>query len=128
MPDRPSTVTFRFAEASDYRLLPVNALWGGRTPRGDIFVHLCHEHQALPETLTHALNSAGALGKELTREPKSVFDRTLLAGMVLSADQAESIGQWLLERADETRRRAAAKNRKAAKQKGDGHGTPETAH
>ena len=121
MPDSQSTTTFRFSKASDYRLLPVNCVWGGRTPRGDIMVHLCHENQALPETVTHAVTSKGTVGSELSRDPMNVFDRTVLAGMVLTADQAHSIGQWLLERAAETPPQAEKKN-------GDGHGKSATAH
>ena len=121
MPDDRLTTTFRFTKASDFRLLPVNCVWGGRTPRGDVMVHLCHEIQALPETVTHAVTSEGKLGEEIKRDPVNVFDRTVLAGMVLTVEQARSIGQWLLDHAAELRQQAAKKN-------GDDHDKPATAH
>ena len=120
MTDRQTT-TFRFTKADDFRLLPVNCVWGGRTPRGDIMVNLCHENQAMPETVTHAMTSEGTLGSEISRDPINVVDRTVLAGMVLTADQAHSIGQWLLEVAAGTRPRAVKKN-------GDGYAKPKTSH
>ena len=121
MPDDRLTTTFRFTKADDFRLLPVNCVWGGRTPRGDIMVHLCHEIQALPETVTHAVTSEGKLGEETKRNPVNVFDRTVLAGIVLTAEQARSIGQWLLDK-------AAEMNQPAEKKNGDGHDRTGTAH
>ena len=121
MPDRRSTATFRFTKADDFRLIPVNCVWGGRTSRGDIMVHLCHEGQALPEMVTHAVTSDGELGGEIKRDPVNVFDRTVLAGMVLTAEQARSIGQWLLDKASEM-------NQPAEKKNGDGHDSTGTTH
>ena len=121
MSESPATVTFRFSKASDYRLIPVNCVWGGRTPRGDILVHLCHENQALPETVTNTMTSEGTLGNEVSRDPNNLIDRTVLVGMVLNADQADSIGRWLVERAAEIRPPAEEKT-------GDGHAEASTAH
>ena len=119
MPDPQPNVTFRFAKASDFRLLPVNCVWGGLTPRGDIMVHLCHEKAALPSSVTYAVASNGQLANEINRDPDSVYDRIAMAGIVLTVDQAASIGGWLLERVAEAQ---------AAEKGGDGHGKPTTAH
>ena len=121
MPDRWLTATFRFTKADDFRIIPVNCVWGGRTPRGDIMVHLCYEGQALPETITHEVTSEGKLGKEIKRDPINVIDRTVLAGMVLTAEQAHSIGKWLLNKASEM-------NQPAEKKNGDDHDSTGTTH
>ena len=84
-------------------------------------VHLCHEIEALPETVTHEVTSEGKLGREIKRDPVNVFDRTVLAGMVLTAEQAHSIGQWLMDKASEI-------NQPAEKKNGDGHDSTGTTH
>lgn len=110
MPDPQQTATFQFSTDDGYRLLPVNCVWGGRTPRGDIMVHLCHENFSLPKAVTHVLAN-NALGEELHRDQDSALTRLALAGMVLTAEQAYSIGQWLMEKGIEGGfRPEAAKN------------------
>ena len=101
MPDRDTpTAVFRFTKADDFRILAVNCVWGGRTIRGDIMVNLCHENYALPETVTHARGPKGEILQEIGREPVHVFDRVVQAAMVLTNDQARSIGAWLVETAN----------------------------
>ena len=121
MPDSRQTIIYRFTKTHDFRILPVNCIWGGRTGRGDIMVNLCNEAHALPETVVHAQTSDGNIGEELSREPFNVVDRTAFAAMVLTAEQAHSIGEWLMARAAEARQLAE-------QQKGGGDDRPATAH
>lgn len=105
-------ITFRFVREDDYRVLPVNGVWGGVTPRGDIRVEIFHEYEALPGTVTHVLSPEGQLGEEVGREKPTglegkVFDRRVFAGIMLTASQAESIGQWLQAKAADARKREA---------------------
>ena len=98
----PTKITFRFKKDGDYRLIPVNGVWGGTTLRGDVMVSLFHESQSLPEAVTHEVTPDDKLGKELKRTPPPIeFQRTLLVGMVLTAEQADSIGLWLQKQARE---------------------------
>lgn len=99
----PTKITFRFKKDDNYRLIPVNGVWGGATPRGDIRVDLFHESFSLPEVITQAVTPDAKLGKELERTPPSTVQRKVLVGMVLTAEQAESIGRWLQEKAREVR-------------------------
>ena len=96
-------ITFRFAKDADYRLIPVNGAWGAVTPRGDISVDLFHESVLLPEEITQEMTPDGKLGQELASKPSGTFQRTVLVGMMLTAEQAESIGLWLQEKAREAR-------------------------
>jgi hypothetical protein len=106
--DTPRKITFRFEKDEDYRLIPVNGVWGGATPRGDILVDLFHESSTLPEVVTHAMAPGGQLGEEVQRTPTGEIQRKVLVGMVLTAEQAESIGRWLLETARKVRERTLA--------------------
>jgi hypothetical protein len=113
-------ITFCFQQDEDYRLIPVNAVWGGVTPRGDIKVDLCHESEAQPEVVTHEVRPDSTLGKEIKRTPSPSIERTVLVGMVLVPEHAESIGRWLQDKAREARERHEAGGRK----KGGSEGEP----
>ena len=103
--DAPKKIGLRFKKDDDYRLIPVNGVWGGPTPRGDIIVDFFHESQSLPEKVTQALSPDGQLGEVLERKPLDTVQRTVFVGIVLNVEQAESIGRWLQEKAHQVRER-----------------------
>ena len=74
------------------------------TPRGDVKVDFFHEAQSMPDEVTNSIAPDGQLGEELDRSPQRRIERTMLVGMMLTAEQAESIGRWLQEKARESRR------------------------
>ena len=96
---------FVFHRAADYRTVAANAVWGGVTPRGDILVEFALETIEDPESVVNSVRSDGKLGDELSRIPREVtFRRELQVGVVLSVDNAESIGQWLIAKAAELKK------------------------
>ena len=101
--DTPTKITFRFEKDENYRLIPVNGVWGGPTPRGDIMVDLFHESYARPEVVAHEVTPGGQIGKQVEHTPTIEIRRKIFVGMVLTVEQAESIGRWLREKAREVR-------------------------
>lgn len=96
MPDKRPTAKFRFVMAEDFRVLPVNSVWGARTNRGDVMVNLVNERHALPTEVVNELTPEGGIGNEVSRDVgNNDYVRTVLAGMVLTPEQAYSIGEWL---------------------------------
>ena len=120
--DTLTKITFHYEKDEDYRLIPVNGVWGGMTPRGDILTHFFHESYTLPKAVTHVVTSDGQLGEEVQRIPKNEIQRKVLVGMVLTAEQAESIGKWLLAKARNVRERTLEKGGN------DERETPTTTH
>ena len=120
--DQPESVTFRFKKDDHHHVSPVNAVWGGRSPRGDIVVHLCQETESVPDTVVHELTDQGQLGRELKRTPKTI-DRVVFSTIVLAPQNAHSIGQWLIERAIEAGFRPLSN-----REEGGSRGRSETAH
>lgn len=95
-------VKFVFHRADDYRMVAANSVWGGITPRGDILVEFAVETLETPENITNLVRPDGQLGDELSRTPRETYvRRELQVGMVLSMNNAESIGQWLVAKAAE---------------------------
>ena len=98
--DQRESVTFRFKKGDDHHVAPVNAVWGGRSPRGDIVVNLCQETESVPDIVVYEVTDQGDLGRELERTPKTV-ERVVFSTIVLTPKNAHSIGAWLVERAIE---------------------------
>lgn len=121
--ETPKTITIHFRKDEAYRVLPVNAVWGGVTPRGDIMVDLCHESQPQPDAITHEVTPEG-IGAEIERTPPTpLIQRTVLVGMVLTPEHAESIGFWLQGKARESRE---LRTGVSAGEQGGGNGEPST--
>lgn len=98
-------VKFVYRRAADYRIIPANGVWGGVTPRGDLLAEFYVESLTTPETVTHLVRADGRLGEELSRAPaQRPFVREVQVGLVLSLAQAESIGKWLVNKAEEFKR------------------------
>lgn len=96
--EKPDKVTFHFTRDEGYRFAAVNGVWGGPTPRGDIRVDFFYEHQPVPELVAQAIPD-GRPGPELERRPDpKQFERTVVFGMMLTPEQAVSIGEWLMEK------------------------------
>lgn len=96
-------ITIHWRKGSGFRVVPVNGAWGGPTPRGDVKVYFFHEGMMLPESIKCQVTPDGDLGKEIERTPPTAVEREFVVGMVLSPDQAGSIGRWLQEKARHAR-------------------------
>ena len=117
--EKSSKVKFRFVRDGEYRCVPVNGVWGGVTPRGDITADFFHEALTCPVSVTHAVTEVDGLGAEVERQlddPSSQVTRSLMCGIVLTPEHAESIGLWLVDKARESRamRLTAQRKKKAA--------------
>ena len=94
-------IVFKYEKAPDYRDIPVNGVWGGLTARGDIHMQLFAEYSATPVTVAHEVRG-NTLGPETQRDlGGATFTRHLLVGVLMSPQNARSIAQWLLGKAEE---------------------------
>lgn len=81
----------------DYKIIPVSGVWGGLTPHGLVTCELFMEKLALPERVV-----VDETGKELSRHPdKQYVTREIMVGLVMRPEIARSIGEWLIQRAEE---------------------------
>ena len=89
------------------------------TPRGDITADFFHEALTCPASVTYAVSETDRLGAEVERQlddPSSQVTRSLMFGIVLTSEQAESIGLWLVDKARESKAmmKSAEKKKKLA--------------
>lgn len=91
-------ITFRFEKDPEYRVVTANGAWGGITPRGDMKFDLFFEHIDLPEEINYMATPDG-LGPETSRNPTPApITREVLIGVVMTPENAENLGRWLLEK------------------------------
>lgn len=97
----PKKVKFVYYKPEDYKIHPVNGVWGGPTGRGDIVVHFFVERHEIPKEHIHSVNEDGSLGP-LEREEKEMLQvaRELQVGIMLSPREATNIAKWLNEQVE----------------------------
>lgn len=103
--DRQVKFFFEFDPA--YRLVGANGMWGGMTPRGDMRLDFFVESHVVPEHVVNLITPDGGLGPELTRSPspRGRIIRRLQMGVLLSAEQAESVADFIKQRVAEYRQK-----------------------
>jgi len=99
----PKKAKVIFEKDNKYISLYVNGAWGGLTSNKEIRMELYSELQNQANIITYEISDTGSLGKEISREPEINMEeiemtRTLLAGITMQIETAESIGKWLLEK------------------------------
>lgn len=95
-------IKFIYNKPQDYRIYPVNGVWGGVSGRGDLICNFFVEHHEVPKEEVLALKEDGSLEpiKEKPKEQVNVI-RDLQVGILVNREQAISIANWILEKVKE---------------------------
>ncbi|AGT27086.1 hypothetical protein BmHG_00085 [Borrelia miyamotoi] len=97
-------ITYRFEKAEDYKLVPVNNIYGSVTNTGEIFCDLVFESTEIPEEIVYTKTKEGVL-EEISRDLKGSKEKIILInsfiGISITKDTAKNIAYWLLKKVDE---------------------------
>ncbi|MBF0496869.1 MAG: hypothetical protein HQK58_09910 [Deltaproteobacteria bacterium] len=91
-------IKFDYIKGSYYRVVHVDGVMGGITPRGDmIHLALWNERWPIPQQMAYRLDQDGQIGSELTDEriTRDAIVREVEIGMLLSRETAKRIRDWL---------------------------------
>lgn len=92
---------FHFIKSNQFRVISIDGAWGGPEPRGKMIgVSVYSERNAIPLKVTHELDEAGRMGRELGRSGRSGIVREIEAHLVMTPETARSFANWLNEKAD----------------------------
>jgi hypothetical protein len=95
-------VRVRAKRDEGHRIIPASGVWGGVTPQGMIYFDLFLEKPETPaETLITIDEKTGQRMEQPVLPEEPCLERLLLMGITVRPEVARSIGQWLIERADE---------------------------
>jgi len=98
----PDKITFHYKVSPNYALYKISGAHGGIGAQGDIIANFYSERHPIPKSVTHELKENGTLGEPpIDIEKKEGVIRDVLFGFSLSAQNARSIGEWLIKMADE---------------------------
>ena len=107
----PQKVRFNYKKADDYRIIFANGAYGGFTPRKELMFHFFHEYKETPETEVMAIGEDGSpvpIRKDIPEEIE--MTRELKVGIVLTIEEAFSIGRWMLDKVEEFKKAAEDKS------------------
>ena len=93
-------IKIAFKKAPDYRIVPVTGAWGGVNPQGEIIFDLFVERLEVESVRVKV--DPGRPPVEIAREGE-IHVRELQFGVVVRADIARSIGEWLIQKAKESK-------------------------
>jgi hypothetical protein len=94
-----SEIKITFRKAPGYRIIPVTGAWGGVNPQGEIVFDLFVEKLEVPESIRIRVEP-GRPPAEIAREGQ-VHVRESQMGVVVRPDIARSLGEWLIQKANE---------------------------
>jgi hypothetical protein len=106
-----SSFSFKYIFTYDYNPVYVNGAHGGVSPRGELIANFYLERQPLPNELTHAVSSEGAIGNVTAVDPKNLNSslvRYVPCGIVLNYASAKTLHQWLGDKIAEMEQMAQA--------------------
>lgn len=91
-------IALHYLKTNNYRTFHVDGVFGGPTPRGDIYMELFTERAPTPRVVFHQLKEDFSLGEEISRESKEGVIREVEAGIVMNLHTAEIVNKWLSEK------------------------------
>ena len=93
-----SEIKVEFKKAGDYRIIAATGAWGGVNPQGEITFDLFIEKLEIQSVRIKA--EPGRPPVEVAREGE-IHVRESQIGVVVRPDIARSIGEWLIQKANE---------------------------
>jgi hypothetical protein len=96
----PNAVKFHLVKGNFFRVIHADGAIGGITPAREIFLSLFSERGAIPQLIEQSINADGSLGEEIKRSGKDGIVREIEVGVMLNAQTAQRIAEWLLKQAE----------------------------
>jgi hypothetical protein len=95
-------VRVRAKRDEGHRIISASGVWGGVTPQGMIYFDMFLEKPETPaETLITIDEKTGQRMEQPVLAEEPCLERLLLMGIMVRPEVARSIGQWLIDKADE---------------------------
>lgn len=88
-------IDFHYLKTHSYRTYHVDGIFGGLTPRGNLYMELFVERGPTPTLIRNKLTKSGKVGDEVIREGKTGFIREIECGLMMDIETAKVIRGWL---------------------------------
>ena len=106
----PGEVAFDYVKDSDFRVVWADGIIGGVTPSRHIHFALFSERPAIPRRVVHKVDGNGVLGDPVPEKmiSRNAIIREMSYDVIMSAETALNIGNWLISQVDQLRRETAS--------------------
>jgi predicted polyphosphate/ATP-dependent NAD kinase len=93
-------IAFRLIKSNLFRVISADGIFGGLTPRGNLFMSFFSERLPIPERIVHLLTPEGKVGEEVLaeRESKDGVIREVEVGVAVDLDTAKALVVWLQDK------------------------------
>ena len=95
--EQVTEITFHYKKSQYYRMIHVDGVYGGLTPRGTIIASMFSERPPIAKSITQSVVD-GRLGEEIGRDSLEGIVREVDVGMVMSKSMAQKLVGWLQEK------------------------------
>jgi hypothetical protein len=87
-------IRFDFIKSNYFRVIHVEGVFGGNSPRGLINMAVFNERWPIPKQITHEFTD-GQSGEEIERTSRDAVVREVEAQLVMNIETAKIICKWL---------------------------------
>jgi hypothetical protein len=103
MNDSPAKLRFDFIKSPSFHVVHADGIFGGLTPRGNLFLSFYSERFPIPTTTVHELKPSGELGDEIRseREGRKGIVREVEVGVECDLEVAKAFLEWLKQKIEE---------------------------
>lgn len=117
----PDKVRFDYVKSSFFRVVKVDGVHGGITPRGDIHMATFTERRPIPQRVVHNIGDDGTVGDELEEErvERDAIVREVDVDLIMSPKLARSVAQWLSGKVDDLERLVRGREQGEGESDGD---------
>ncbi len=98
MAEKPTKITFKYVHPENLRDLYANGVFGGVTPRNEIYIHFYSERHPIPKTATHDLDDKGVPSKDGDIKLGGDVVRLVQSSIIINEGTAIALRNWLNER------------------------------
>jgi hypothetical protein len=102
----PTKVRFVYKKPEEYQTHFANGAYGAINPRGDFEFHFFFEHRDMPEEEVMNVEEGKLKPEERNLTPTEItVIRDFKVGIIMTLEQAEILGKWLLKTLDEYKKK-----------------------
>lgn len=108
--ETPTKVRFVYKKPENYQTHYANGAYGAITPRGDFEFNFFFEHRGIPEDEVMIVEE-GKLKPEEQNFTDITIPRDIKVGIIMTVEQAEILGKWLIDAVDTFRKEQKNRDR-----------------
>jgi len=93
-------IKVEFTKSKDFRTIAATGAWGGLGPQGELICNFFVEKAKLLDKMTVEVDPLTGTVKEIRDSAEDIMEREFQVCIVMRADIAKVVGEWLIKNAE----------------------------